>query len=103
MGYFDSAKNRAAWEKKMIGLRAERKRREEEGFKPGSGREEKMDREVLKPGVTRMTFQQLEAEEAMQRQRGTDKQTPGREEFHRERQKQKEDVSLQMKSRERSM
>ena len=34
MKYFDSAKNAAMWEKEMVGLRAERARRESEGFKP---------------------------------------------------------------------
>lgn len=105
MGYFDSAKNRAAWEKKMVGLRAERKRREAEGFRPGAGQEERTSpTEVLKPGVTRITFKQLEAEEAMQRERGTDKRTPIKEEqLHRETQKKKDDASPQMKPRERSM
>ena len=37
MGYFDSPKNRALWEKELESLDAERRRRKEEGYRPGPG------------------------------------------------------------------
>lgn len=36
MGYFDSAKNRTAWQKELTSLRAERARRAATGFAPGA-------------------------------------------------------------------
>lgn len=38
MGYFDSAKNRTAWQKELTALRAERARRAETGFAPGASK-----------------------------------------------------------------
>lgn len=102
MGYFDSAKNRAAWERKMAVLREERKRREAEGFKPGAGQEETKKQDILKPGVTRMTFRELEAEEAAQHAKSASRKAPVRE-TNLESQKEKTDTMQQLKPRERSM
>lgn len=61
MAYFDSAKNRALWQKELAGLRQERARRESMGFmdegrkKSGKGEEN--------PNRIRITFAQLEREE----------------------------------------
>ena len=62
MAYFDSAKNRALWQKELDGLRAEKSRRESSGFLTGGNRETKPDMEQ-NPHRIRITYAQLEREE----------------------------------------
>lgn len=97
MAYFDSAKNRAAWNRELDQLRQERARREKEGYVPGAE-----TREALNPHRHRVTYAQLlEQEYGASRER--------RNQFSRamqqKRQKQKEAVpeEFQRASRERSL
>lgn len=64
MAYFDSAKNRALWSKELSGLRQEKERRAMEGYTP---EEEKKGYKPDHPYRVRITFAQLEQEEALAR------------------------------------
>ncbi|MBO7356522.1 MAG: hypothetical protein J6U50_07815 [Lachnospiraceae bacterium] len=68
MAYFDSPKNSAMWEKEMTGLRAERDRRQNEGFKPASreNTETKMEKSAKQndPRHRAITLKELEEIEA---------------------------------------
>ena len=57
MAYFDSAKNRAKWQKELNELRKERDRRALSGFQANKAKPEQNQKRV------RVTFAQLEAEE----------------------------------------
>ena len=61
MAYFDSAKNRALWQKELAGLKQERARRESMGFAAvGKGKAKGAED---RPGRVRITYAQLEKEE----------------------------------------
>lgn len=64
MAYFDSPKNSAMWEKEMVGLRAERERRESGGFKPNEiAEEKKMESKSVRENDSRhraITLKELE-------------------------------------------
>lgn len=61
MAYFDSAKNRALWQKELAGLKQERARRESMGFAAvGKGNAKGAENS---PGRVRMTYAQLQKEE----------------------------------------
>lgn len=62
MAYFDSAKNRALWQKELDGLRAERARREANGFSP-AGKKETGAGMKEHPQRIRITYAELEREE----------------------------------------
>lgn len=65
MAYFDSAKNRAAWNRELDGLRRERERRAREGYTPGT-----VKKEPENPHRRRVTYAQLvEQEYGARRQR----------------------------------
>ena len=57
MAYFDSAKNRAKWQKELNELRKERDKRALSGFQTNKVKTEQSQKRV------RVTFAQLEAEE----------------------------------------
>ncbi|MCR4585840.1 MAG: hypothetical protein K5686_08980 [Lachnospiraceae bacterium] len=61
MAYFDSPKNRAIWNKELDGLRAERARREENGFKPEAADKQFKQQSAERPGRRRINLEQLEA------------------------------------------
>lgn len=54
MAYFDSAKNRASWNRELDRLRKERARRELEGYVPGAEK-----KETVNPHRRRVTYAQL--------------------------------------------
>ena len=58
MNYFDSAKNKALWEKELSSLRGERDRRKIEGYKPQ--REKAAEKEEKNPYRRRITLKELE-------------------------------------------
>ena len=58
MNYFDSAKNKALWEKELSSLRGERDRRKAEGYKPQ--KEKKEDTAEKNPYRRRSTLKELE-------------------------------------------
>lgn len=64
MAYFDSAKNRALWSKELSELKQEKERRAVEGYSPNN---EKKEYKPDHPYRVRMTFAQLEREEALAR------------------------------------
>lgn len=59
MAYFDSPKNRALWEKTMVGLRAERERRAATGYAP-AGEERRGAAEAVNPFRKKVNLTQLE-------------------------------------------
>lgn len=59
MSYFDSPKNKAIWERELRELRKEKKKREENGYKP-EGREVKTE-QTKNPFRKKITFLELEA------------------------------------------
>ena len=61
MAYFDSPKNKAIWKKELDGLRAERARREANGFKPETVEKNVSERTNERPGRRRINLEQLEA------------------------------------------
>ncbi len=61
MAYFDSPKNRAIWNKELEGLKAERARREENGFKPEANVKAVSENVNERPGRKRINLEQLEA------------------------------------------
>lgn len=58
MAYFDSAKNNAMWERRMAGLREERRRRQETGYMPKE--QEKAAARQENPFRRRINLEQLE-------------------------------------------
>lgn len=64
MAYFDSAKNRAIWQRELDDLDKERQRRAKEGYSPDAGREQARK---ANPDLIYMTYAQLEREEAQAR------------------------------------
>jgi hypothetical protein len=82
MAFFDSAKNRALWQRELSGLREEKERRAREGYVPG------MDRETARDGANphriRTSYAQLEMEE-YQAQRDLARQKLEERELARER------------------
>ncbi|MCR5118464.1 MAG: hypothetical protein K6B44_02445 [Lachnospiraceae bacterium] len=61
MAYFDSPKNKAIWKKELEGLRAERARREENGFRPETVEKAEVQKSADRPGRRRINLEQLEA------------------------------------------
>ena len=61
MAYFDSPKNKAIWNKELDGLRAERARREENGFRPEAADNNVKAQTADRPGRRRINLEQLEA------------------------------------------
>ena len=61
MAYFDSAKNRALWQRELDALEKERQRRAREGYPP-EGAKGKTEKE--NPNLVYLTYAQLEREEA---------------------------------------
>jgi hypothetical protein len=82
MAFFDSAKNRALWQKELAGLREEKERRAAEGYVPGSDRA--AARGDANPHRIRTSYAQLEQEE-YQAQRDLAQQKQRERELHRER------------------
>lgn len=64
MAYFDSAKNRAMWQREMASLDRERERRAREGYSPDSRKTTVQKKEADNPYRKKLTFAQLEREEA---------------------------------------
>ncbi|MFI3250195.1 MAG: hypothetical protein R3Y07_04465 [Eubacteriales bacterium] len=60
MAYFDSPKNRAIWDKELVGLRQERAVREANGFQPAAEKEKAMEKD-LNPYRKQINLEQLEA------------------------------------------
>ena len=87
MGYFDSPKNMALWERELESLDAERERRRAEGFKPAPKRaaQKRQANSMEKKGVRRITLAMLEEIEKearrAERSRASEKQ-PVRQEEH---------------------
>ena len=73
MGYFDSTKNRALWEKELSDLEGERERRMTEGYKPkrpgtaGSRDSDAALRSGNNPKVRRINLKELEEIERQSR------------------------------------
>lgn len=61
MAYFDSPKNKAMWKKELEGLRAERARREANGFKPEPQAMSVSERTAERPDRRKINLEQLEA------------------------------------------
>ena len=61
MAYFDSPKNKAIWKKELEGLRVERARREENGFKPEAIDRSVTEKTAERPGRRKINLAQLEA------------------------------------------
>ncbi|MGP1611596.1 MAG: hypothetical protein ACTTG8_00740 [Catonella sp.] len=59
MSYFDSPKNKAIWERELRELRKEKKKREENGYKPERGEVKAV--ETNNPFRKKITFLELEA------------------------------------------
>ena len=59
MSYFDSPKNKAIWERELRELRKEKKKREENGYKPERGEVETA--KTNNPFRKKITFLELEA------------------------------------------
>lgn len=97
MAYFDSAKNRAAWNRELDRLRQERTRREKEGYVPGMERKEKVN-----PHRRRVTYAQL-----LEQEYGASRERQNRfsRAMQQKRQKEKEAATaeLRQESRERSL
>lgn len=67
MAYFDSAKNRAMWNRELAELRQEKERRAIEGYKPGKTEEQRTAEKVAKendPRHRRINLAELERIEA---------------------------------------
>lgn len=67
MAYFDSPKNRAIWERELVGLRAEKERRANGDYSYSKSSEEKSvsrEKSVSIPGRTRTSYNELLIEEA---------------------------------------
>lgn len=82
VGYFDSPKNKALWEKELESLDAERKRRREEGYKPhqkaAAAQTPGQKTESGNPKVRRITLKMLEEiEKAAREQKKEPKATSG--------------------------
>ena len=82
VGYFDSPKNKALWEKELESLDAERKRRSEEGYKPhqkaAAAQTPGQKTEAGNPKVRRITLKMLEEiEKAARDQRMDPKASTG--------------------------
>ena len=104
MGYFDSPKNKALWEKELESLDAERRRRKEEGYKPHQQKMTSAGKSLEKaagnPKVRQITLKMLEEIERQARQAGRSaganerqKQRAG-EAHHRDRVKEKEEMHV---------
>lgn len=65
MGYFDSAKNRVLWTQELAGLRAKREKFLTEGIDPYSDRPEREPSGLESGDRVRISYAQLEQEEAM--------------------------------------
>jgi hypothetical protein len=75
MAYFDSAKNRALWQKELAGLRAEKERRAQYGYVPGTDRDRESAMAAANPHRIRTSYTKLEQEEYQeQRERAQQKQ-----------------------------
>ena len=82
VGYFDSPKNKALWEKELESLDAERKRRKEEGYRPHQQSAVKavpgQAKETENPKVRRITLKMLEEiEKAAREQKKEPKASSG--------------------------
>lgn len=67
MAYFDSPKNRAMWEREMVGLRAERERRANGDYSFQKANNEpsvSKEKSASIPGRTRTSYNELLKEEA---------------------------------------
>lgn len=67
MAYFDSAKNRAMWNRELAELRQEKERRAREGYKPGKSQEMLAAEKAVKaedPRRRRIDLAELERIEA---------------------------------------
>lgn len=89
MAYFDSAKNRAKWQKELSELRKERDRRAMSGFQTNKVKTEQNQKRV------RVTFAQLEAEEYQEARAKKIEQQKKRELL-------KENTSKELSSKEKS-
>ncbi len=97
MPFFDSAKNRAMWERRLSGLRQEKERRRETGFAP-----QETARETVKaaenPYRRQITFKDLEArameESGVRRVRRPGRQMRASREMEHEKNLEKTGMSL---------
>jgi hypothetical protein len=100
MAFFDSAKNRALWQRELSGLREEKERRAREGYVPG------MDRETARDGANphriRTSYAQLEMEE-YQAQRDLARQKLEERELARERMAAQRQPRQPERTRERQL
>ncbi len=104
MGYFDSPKNKALWERELESLDAERMRRKEEGYKPHQQKAfsnvKNSEKATGNPKVRKITLQMLEEIEKQARQAGRSTGANERqrlragEAHHRDRVKEKEDMHV---------
>ena len=62
MSFFDSAKNRAIWERRLSGLRQEKERRRETGYMPQETAAGVSARSEENPYRRRITLKELEAQ-----------------------------------------
>ena len=88
MGYFDSAKNKALWEKELSSLRGERDRRKIEGYKPQKEKEAEkaVEKNPYRRKITLKELEEIEKRESGRtreaktakphRERGMEKQAP---------------------------
>ena len=92
MGYFDSPKNKALWERELESLDAERQRRKEQGYKPhqqkAASDSQNPQKTAANPKVRKITLQMLEEIEKKAREDSRSmgaqtKQKQKAEEMHR--------------------
>lgn len=95
MAYFDSAKNRVLWQRALTELRAERERREKQGYVPDRDRPGKAQ-EKHSSGRVPITFSQLE-QEVLAASRGEKAQTGKGAVRRREKSKSQEPLLKQEK------
>ena len=91
MNYFDSAKNKALWEKELSSLRGERDRRKIEGYKPQKEKEVEKSTEK-NPYRRKITLKELE--EIEKRESGRTREGKSAKP-HRERNKEKQAPELE--------
>lgn len=99
MAYFDSAKNRAIWERELEGLRKEKERRADRGYIPEAA--EKKEKRQVSESFGRRKINLQELEEIEREQSGIRRvRRPTRENpFFRERDVQMEGPQMGGKSR----
>jgi hypothetical protein len=100
MAFFDSAKNRALWQRELAGLREEKERRARDGYVPGVDRE--TDRDGANSHRIRTSYVKLEMEE-YQAQRDLARQKLEERELARERMAAQRQPRQPERTRERQL